>query len=258
MVRSERGGSLVGTIAHDAATRISKNDTTVAKPFHDIVVLCACQTFSDRWGLFRYSGCMVSSFDIEALLIRTQSGRLHLPLPARIRWFRLVNPAWGIVTELTHIDKERQWAVVRTQILSDNGQVIATSMKADESRTRPDWLESIENGSIERALILAGFQHEREHSNDTTKALRVTETSNAPVVPRSENSPAIELPGHLPSLRTAASLTPKPRKPDNQPSLQTQRPPKGLVGSVERVREQAREYADPGGDDEPTEDEVLS
>ena len=30
------------------------------------------------------------------------------------------------------------------------------------------------------------------------------------------------------------------------------------MGNVERVREEARDYADPGGDDEPTEDEVLS
>lgn len=201
---------------------------------------------------------MVSSLDIEALLIRTQSGRYHLPLPARIRWFRSVNPKWGIVTELTHIDKERQWAVVRTQILAENGQVIATSMKADESRTRPDWLESIENGSIERALILAGFQHEREHSVDVTKTVRMPEASSVTVIPKPEIPTAIDLPGHLPSLRTAASLSPKPRKPDMQTTLQTQRPPAGLMGNVERVREEARDYADPGGDDEPTEDEVLS
>ena len=196
--------------------------------------------------------------DVEALLIRTQTGRYHLPLPARIRWFRSVNPLWGIVTELTHIDKERQWAVVRTQILSDSGHIIATSMKADESRTRPDWLESIENGSIERALILAGFQHEREHSVDVTKPVRVSEGSNTTVAPKSENASHIDLPAHLPSLRTAASLNPKPRKPDNLASMQAMAPKGGLVGQVERVKEQARVYADPGGDDEPTEDEVLS
>jgi len=201
---------------------------------------------------------MASSFDVDALLIRTQTGRLHLPLPARIRWFRSVNPTWGIVTELTHIDKERQWAVVRTQILTENGQVIATSMKADDSRTRPDWLESIENGSIERALILAGFQHEREHSVDNAKVVRPSEPAVPPVSTKSDMPVGIDLPGHLPSLRTAASLTPRPRKPDSLSSVQTQRAPNGLVGNVERVREQAREYADPGGDDEPTEDEVLS
>ena len=196
--------------------------------------------------------------DVEALLIRTQTGRYHLPLPARIRWFRSVNPLWGIVTELTHIDKDRQWAVVRTQILSESGQVIATSMKQDDSRTRPDWLESIENGSIERALILAGFQHEREHSGDVTKPVRVSEGSNTTVAPKSENAPHIDLPAHLPSLRTAASLTPKPRKPDNLTSVQFIAPKGGIVGQVERVREQTRNYVDPGGDDDPTEDEVLS
>jgi hypothetical protein len=196
--------------------------------------------------------------DVEALLIRTQTGRYHLPLPARIRWFRSVNPLWGIVTELTHIDKERQWAVVRTQILSESGHVIATSMKADDSRTRPDWLESIENGSIERALILAGFQHEREHSAEGGKPIRSSEGSNASVSVKADNGPHIELPVHLPSLRTAASLTPKPRKPESLASLQTMAPKGGMVGQVERVREQAREYADPGGDDEPTEDEVLN
>jgi hypothetical protein len=196
--------------------------------------------------------------DVEALLIRTQTGRYHLPLPARIRWFRSVNPLWGIVTELTHIDKERQWAVVRTQILSDSGHIIATSMKADESRTRPDWLESIENGSIERALILAGFQHEREHSADAAKPARVPDSSVTLPPTKHENAPQIELPAHLPSLRTAASLTPKPRKPDNLASIQTMVPKGGLVGQVERVKEQLRVYSDPGGDDEPTEDEVLS
>jgi hypothetical protein len=35
-------------------------------------------------------------------------------------------------------------------------------------------------------------------------------------------------------------------------------PKGGFVGQVERVREQTRNYVDPGGDDEPTEDEVLS
>lgn len=200
---------------------------------------------------------MVHSFDIEALLIRTQSGRYHLPLPARIRWFRSVNPMWGIVTELTHIDKERQWAVVRTQILTDNGQVIATSMKADESRARPDWLESIENGSIERALILAGFQHEREHSGDTARTARSSDQSTTSVSVKPEASVVIDLPGHLPSLRTASSLSPKPRKHDVPTSLQSQKPPTGLFGNVERVREQSRDYSDPGGDDEPTEDEVM-
>ena len=196
--------------------------------------------------------------DVEALLIRTQTGRYHLPLPARIRWFRSVNPLWGIVTELTHIDKERQWAVVRTQILSDSGHIIATSMKADESRTRPDWLESIENGSIERALILAGFQHEREHSADAAKPARVPDSSVTTPSTKPDNAPHIELQAHLPSLRTAASLTAKPRKPDNLASIQAMAPKGGLVGQVERVKEQARVYTDPGGDDEPTEDEVLS
>lgn len=196
--------------------------------------------------------------DVEALLIRTQTGRYHLPLPARIRWFRSLNPLWGIVTELTHIDKERQWAVVRTQILSDSGHIIATSMKADESRTRPDWLESIENGSIERALILAGFQHEREHSADAAKPSRVSDSSVITPPTKPDNAPHIELPAHLPSLRTAASLSAKPRKPDNLASIQTMAPKSGLVGQVERVKEQAMIYADPGGDDEPTEDEVLS
>jgi hypothetical protein len=196
--------------------------------------------------------------DVEALLIRTQTGRYHLPLPARIRWFRSVNPLWGIVTELTHIDKERQWAVVRTQILSDSGHIIATSMKADESRTRPDWLERIENGSIERALILAGFQHEREHSADAAKPARVPDSSVTTPSTKPDNAPHIELPAHLPSLRTAASLTAKPRKPDNLASIQAMAPKGGLVGQVERVKEQARIYTDPGGDDEPTEDEVLS
>ena len=196
--------------------------------------------------------------DVEALLIRTQTGRYHLPLPARIRWFRSVNPLWGIVTELTHIDKERQWAVVRTQILSDSGHIIATSMKADESRTRPDWLESIENGSIERALILAGFQHEREHSADAAKPARVPDSSVTTPSTKPDNAPHIELPAHLPSLRTAASITAKPRKPDNLASIQAMAPKGGLVGQVERVKEQARVYTDPGGDDEPTEDEVMS
>jgi hypothetical protein len=198
---------------------------------------------------------MALSFDVEAHLIRTQTGRFHLPLPARIRWFRAANPLWGIVTEVTHIDKDRQWAVVRTQILADNGNIIATSMKADESRNRTDWLESIENGSIERALILAGFQHEREHTNETSKQPR---SVDSPVVGKAENVSEIVLPGHLPSLRTAASLSPNPRKPDNVDLNTTQRAIKGLVGTVQRVREESRNYADPGGDDEPTEDEVLS
>jgi hypothetical protein len=131
-------------------------------------------------------------------------------------------------------------------------------MKADDSRTRPDWLESIENGSIERALILAGFQHEREHSVDNAKVVRPSESAVPPVSTKSDMPVGIDLPGHLPSLRTASSLTPKPRKPESLSSVQTQRAPNGLVGNVERVREQAREYADPGGDDEPTEDEMLS
>lgn len=199
---------------------------------------------------------MVQSFDVEALLIRTQTGRLHLPLPVRIRWFRSVNPCWGIVTEITHIDKDRQWAVVRTQITSESGQVIATSMKADESRSRPDWLESIENGSIERALILAGFQHMREHSTEPNRTARI------PDVPASQTSGrtdiSIDLPGHLPSLKSAATLVPKPQKSNIASPELTQKSPKGLVGAVERVREQRREYVDPGGEDEPTEDDVLN
>ncbi len=201
---------------------------------------------------------MVQAFDVEALLIRTQSGRYHLPLPARIRWFRSVNPMWGIVTELTHIEKERQWAVIRTQIVTDNGQVVATSMKADECRARPDWLESIENGSIERALILAGFQHEREHAGDASRMVRNSDAVPTSMPGKPGGSPTIDLPGHLPSLRTAASLTSKPKKPDLPTSINSQKSSKDLVGTVERVREQSRDYSDPGGDDEPTEEEVMS
>ncbi len=52
MVRSERDGSLVGTIAYDAATRKSpERDSSVAKPFHDIVLILRCQTFSDGDGI---------------------------------------------------------------------------------------------------------------------------------------------------------------------------------------------------------------
>lgn len=200
---------------------------------------------------------MSQSFDVESHLIRTQTGRQHLPLPARIRWFRFVNPMWGIVTELTHVDKERQWAVVRTQILTESGQVIATSMKADEARSRQDWLESIENGSIERALILAGFQHEREHTVDNTRSIRNNEHPSTSTAAKSD-APVVSLPDHLPSLRPASSLTPKPVKKELSPLTQSQRPSKGLQGSVERVREQSREYSDPGGDDEPTEDEMLA
>lgn len=208
--------------------------------------------------MFRYSGYMVQSFDVESFLIRTQSGRYHLPLPARIRWFRSVNPNWGIVTEVTHIDKERQWAVVRTQILTDNGHIIATSMKADEARGRPDWLESIENGSIERALILAGFQHEREQSGEMSRSVRNNEASTNAVHAKHDVGVVIDLPGHLPSLRSASSLSPKPRKHEPPAPLHNQKPPSGLVGTVERVRELPRDYSDPGGDDEPTEDEVLA
>lgn len=199
---------------------------------------------------------MVSPFDVELCLVRSNSGRIHLPLPARIRWFRSLCPNWGIVTVLETVDRERGWAVIRTNITDETGHVHSSSTKADDSRNRTDWLESIENASIERALILAGFQHENEFTQVGNRFQR--EHDGGPDVPEASGvqrrDTIVPLPEHLASLKTGASLLGKPitMKEGTAPSLMR----KATGGVVERYREPDRSYSDPGGDDEPTEDDV--
>lgn len=96
-------------------------------------------------------------FEPKRHLIKVQGGRMYLPVSARLIWFRLEHPDWGIETETIALDLERQYAIFRARIYDAEGKLMATGTKHEDVRGFPDYIEKSETGSVGRALALCGF-----------------------------------------------------------------------------------------------------
>lgn len=96
-------------------------------------------------------------FDFRKHLIKVQGNREYLPVQARLIWFRMEHPDWGIVTDLVEINHEKQFAVFRANIFHPDGRIVATATKKEDAKGFGDYIEKAETGAIGRALALCGY-----------------------------------------------------------------------------------------------------
>jgi hypothetical protein len=96
-------------------------------------------------------------FDPKRHVIKVQGNREYLPVSARLIWFRMDHPDWGIVTEPVEINLEKQYAIFMARIYNAEGKVMATATKMENVRGFGDYIEKAETGSVGRALALCGY-----------------------------------------------------------------------------------------------------
>lgn len=82
-------------------------------------------------------------------------GSDYLEVKYRLVWFREEHPTWSIETEFVSVTDRS--ACARAVIRDDQGRVIATSHKMENSVSFPDFMEKAETGAIGRALALIGY-----------------------------------------------------------------------------------------------------
>ena len=109
-----------------------------------------------------------------------QAVRDYLPVQWRLVWFRSLCPEGTIVTEIIHLDLDRDteeeifvWnnekrrsekvvkhakgLVIFKATVSDGKGAIATGIKMEKAASFSDWLEKAETGAIGRALAGLGY-----------------------------------------------------------------------------------------------------
>ena len=96
-------------------------------------------------------------FNPADYLIRIQGGKEYLPVSARLKWFRMEHPDWGIVTNPVEINLEKQYAIYSATIFSADGRVIATATNRETARGFADYIEKAETSAVGRALAFAGY-----------------------------------------------------------------------------------------------------
>jgi len=129
----------------------------------------------------------------------------YLPVSARVLWFRLDHPTWGIETEALSITEDT--ATFRTSIVgrTEEGEafVISQATKREDVRGFPDFVEKAETGSVGRALALAGYG-------------TLTAEDDASFL-ETDSSPAAKV------VDTPQATRPKPRQATKQPEKPVER-----------------------------------
>jgi len=82
-------------------------------------------------------------------------GKKYLPVAYRLVWLRVDNPKWGIKTEL--VERGDSWAIMKAQILNEDGKIIAEAHKTETKQGFADYLEKAETGAVGRALAMCGY-----------------------------------------------------------------------------------------------------
>lgn len=82
-------------------------------------------------------------------------GKDYLEVKYRIMWFREDHIDWSIETEFVFLDAQASFA--KATIRDQNGRVIATAHKHEDSKGFADHREKAETGAIGRALSLLGY-----------------------------------------------------------------------------------------------------
>jgi len=79
----------------------------------------------------------------------------HLPIAARIAWFRTDHPYWAITTEVEQLTDRA--VVMKATIKDMQGVVIATARKKETEVGLPDCIEKADTRAIGRALAMCGY-----------------------------------------------------------------------------------------------------
>lgn len=99
-------------------------------------------------------------FDPTPHLIPTRGGKLYLPVPPRVVWFREscpINSGWGLRTRLVEGGFEKGYAVFEAEVVDPEGRVIASAIKSEDKAGFADFMEKANTGAVGRALSLCGF-----------------------------------------------------------------------------------------------------
>jgi hypothetical protein len=101
------------------------------------------------------------AFDPKRHTMKVQ-GRDYLPVSARLIWFRMDHPDWGIVTHaveinLTPENNRPPYAIFTATIFNAEGKIMATATKMEDLRGFGDFLEKSETGAVGRALAYCGY-----------------------------------------------------------------------------------------------------
>lgn len=130
------------------------------------------------------------------------SGGLYLPVRRRVAWMRgepQPRPTWGIVNtllkyEMGTLEAPRGggpggkmakisggYAVVKSEIIDDQGRIISTGYAQERSEIFPDFIEKAETAAVGRAAALAGYG--TEAALDLDEGLDQENVADAPVRP---------------------------------------------------------------------------
>jgi hypothetical protein len=87
----------------------------------------------------------------------TLQGKKDLPARRRVQWFRGDHPDWTITTSIVELDWQDGHAVIRADVLNQEGRLIASGMKSETRKGFADFVEKAETGAIARAVAIAGY-----------------------------------------------------------------------------------------------------
>lgn len=86
----------------------------------------------------------------------------YLPVAARVYWFRLEHPLWGIESEAVTIQTVQEgcpnpYAIFKATIKDETGRILSQAHKMEDLKGFGDFAEKAETGAIGRALASLGF-----------------------------------------------------------------------------------------------------
>ena len=84
-------------------------------------------------------------------------GKAYLQVMWRLVWFRDEHPNWGISTELTSFDPEKQHAIFKATIFNEEGNILSTATGSESARDFKDFIEKAETKAVGRALGMLGY-----------------------------------------------------------------------------------------------------
>jgi hypothetical protein len=102
---------------------------------------------------------------LRRYLLSLQGGKLYLPAPYRIVWFRdELGDEWGIETKMIEGGYNDKFAVFHAKITRPDGTIASEGTKSEffgngkgNNTGFPAFLEKAETGAISRALAMLGF-----------------------------------------------------------------------------------------------------
>lgn len=157
-------------------------------------------------------------FDPAPYLIRVQGGRMYLPVAARLIWFRMEKPDWGIVTSPIEINMEKRYAIFSATIYNAEGKIMATATKMENVQGFADWAEKCETGAVGRALAFCGYG--TQHASELDEADRFADAPQERGGTRGANRPNRTYSGGgTPQNRPAQGRMGPPRRDEPIPPM---------------------------------------